>query len=155
VQKSLEVLEPKVNRTSWVNHVLSQTRATTEALSRIKADMVACYKQTMRKSLMREVMPAVVASLIALAEERPLEPLAFMSDFLLQWSDEKDQARQDPYDAHIYAERRQMNHEKAEDRKVAIEAKLKREKDARAAADTFLREMLLDSMRKHESMLRS
>eukprot|EP00892_Ulva_mutabilis_P009907 jgi/Ulvmu1/7289/UM035_0077.1 len=116
------------------------------------------YKTTMKRALMHEVMPAVTAGLVALVEQRPLDAALFLSDFLLRWAGEQDAAKVDPYDAPIYDERRNRVTEKArreKDRANASIAKAGREKEARDTADTNLREMLLESMRKHASMLRS
>lgn len=158
MQKTDEPVEPVLSCSARLSHVLEQAEGMRKVQSKARAEAVSKYKQTMRQSLTREVLPAVVAALVALAEERPVDALSFVSKFLLRWADDRDLAREDPYDAPIYAERRQMNYEKAQreqERKEAFAAKMQREKDARAAADASLHEMLLDSMRKHESMLRS
>lgn len=150
--------QPKINRSARINHVLEQSNAVQQIQNKARTDAMEGMKQTMRSALMREVMPAVSEGIISLVEERPEDPLDFLSKFLLNWADEQENARADPYDAPIYTERIQLNSEKKvreQQRHEAKIAKMQREKEARIAHDHALHEMLIESLRKHESMLRS
>lgn len=116
------------------------------------------YKATMKRSLMHQVMPAITEALVAMVDERPHNVADFLSKFLIKWSDDQAAARVDPYEAPIYEERRLLVGEKArrdDERTNASIAKAQRETEAREVADASLHELLLDSMRKHASMLRS
>ena len=154
----MQNVEEEPDRSARLNHVLEQSNAVQQIQSKTRADAIAGMQQTMRSALMREVMPAVSEALISLVEERPEDPLDYVSKFLLNWADEQEKARVDPYDAPIYQERIQLNSEKQIREQQRHEAKIaneKREKEARIAHDHDLHEMLVESLRKHESMLRS
>lgn len=158
VQVALRETFPCCTHADRISHVLSQQNFCKGACNGKDAGAFERYKATMRRALVHEVMPAMAAALIALVDRRPHDPVQFLSEFLIKRSDDQVSARVDPYDAPIYAERRRLVAEKAwrdEDRTNASIEKLQREKQARKLADAFLHEMLLDSVRKHTSMLRS
>lgn len=104
-------------------------------------------------------MPDVVRALLALAQERPsdIDPVACLAAKLLAIADERDTAATDPYDAPIYAERRELvavHEQRAAETAAAAAAKAEREAAARAEAEARLAESLMESLKQHESMLR-
>lgn len=158
LQVSEELEKPKLNRSARLNYVLEQSNVMQQLENKAQADAVSKMKDTMRSALMREVMPALSEGLLSLVEQRPADVLEYLSSFLLRWADEKEQAHVDPYDAPIYQERIRLVSEKEEreqQRKIDKAAKIEREKAARITADDSLHELLVESIRKHESMLRS
>lgn len=158
VQGLFQQILPQQTSAARLSHILTQEQFHSETCRKDDTDVIAQFQATMKRALMHEVMPAVSAGLVALVEERPSDSIQFLSDFLIKWSDDQVSARVDPYDAPIYAERSKLVAEKTtreEGRANASVAKRQREKAARAEADANLHNMLVDSMRKHVSMLRS
>lgn len=147
-----------LNRSARLKHVLEQSNAVKQVQTKKREHAISQQKQTMHNALMRDVMPALSEGLLSLVEERPVDALEYLSSYLLNWANEQEKAQVDPYEAPIYEERIQLVSEKREreqQRQVAKAAKMQREKEARIAADTALHASLLESLRKHESMLRS
>lgn len=157
MQVTEEPVQSDHNRSARLNHVLEQSSTLQQWQEKAQADAKPKVKDTVEKAMMRDVLPALTEGLLSLVEERPEDALDYLSQFLINWADEKDNAHADPYDAPIYAERVQLNTEKAIREKQREEdriAKEKQEKAARIAHDDALLDMLTSALEKHEKILR-
>lgn len=159
MQQAKEVKEYETaKRDRFIDHLAKQQQKVDEA--RVKQDhkLVDQYTATLYEGLMRTVMPCLCSALAEVAKERPKDPIGFVARHLLKQADEQDRQYADPYAAPVYTERKEQWAAKAE-RKAAREAertaKAERERVQRIKADEELRTMLIASVQKHQSMLRS
>jgi hypothetical protein len=119
---------------------------------------VSDYTATLREHMLREVMPSLCKILVGTVQQRPADAVGYVAQKLLEEADELDKQHEDPYDAPVYGEKAAMaagKRERDAARAVAADAAAEAEAAARQALDDELREMLLHSMQKHESMMRS
>jgi hypothetical protein len=120
--------------------------------------LVEGYAAMLRERVAHEVMPSVCKALIEIVAQRPEDPIGCLSRRLLEEADKMDRLQVDPYDAPVYGEKRHLvaAHEAREAaRASAREAKAQAEEAERRELDEKLRAMLLQSVQKHESMMRS
>jgi Dpy-30 motif len=134
-----------------------EIQATQHSLECHQSD-VHHLQQLLRKKVLSDILPSVVPAMMALAGTRPEDPVLFLAEQLLAAADEQDAHTIDPYDAPIYAERRHLvakDIQRAAESKAAAAAKAEREAIARLETESRLTAMLVESMTRHESMLRS
>ena len=113
--------------------------------------------QVIKDELMREVMPALAASMLDMLEAQPVDAIGFLADSLVAKADLQDAVLFDPYDAPIYEERRRKVEAKArrdtERARQAVE-RAERQRVAKLEADKSMYNMLLQNVAKHESLMR-
>jgi hypothetical protein len=134
-----------------------ETQATQHSLQRHRSD-VHQLQQLVRKLVLSDILPSVVPAIVAVADTRPDNAVQFLAEQLLAAADEQDAHTVDPYVAPIYTERRKevaKDNLRASELKAAADAKAEREAIAKLEAEKSLTAMLVDSMTRHESMLRS
>lgn len=139
-------------------HMALQERAMTTTWQQEQAHVLDAYAATLQEQMMQEVVPSLCKVLIDLARARPVDALSFLSRRLLEEADRLDTEHIDPYAAPLYAERRELVAAKLRrnsEREEARASKMEREAAARSAADAKLRTLLIQSVQKHQSMMRS
>jgi ribosomal protein L25 (general stress protein Ctc) len=139
-------------------HITQQEQAIAAAARQQEETLINDLAMTLREQMMHEVMPSVSSVLLELVRVRPPDPIGFLSQRLLAHADLQDSEHTDPYDAPIYGQRRELvagKLQREEERARAWALKADREAVAKAEADKQLRTMLIQSVQKHESMMRT
>jgi hypothetical protein len=159
MQEAMQMKEDEAaRRAQLINHLAKQQQEVHDAEAEEDQKLMKQYTTTLYESMMRTVMPSLCCALAEVVKERPKDPVGFVARHLLKLADEQDSQHADPYSAPVYAERRELLVAKAA-REAAREeerhAKAAREAAQRIKADEELRAMLIASVQKHQSMLRS